>query len=59
LQDNATAENLAHVLVDYLSKPALRLAVSGRLAGLRTSLQQGADEVAASTVMRLARLARL
>jgi lipid-A-disaccharide synthase len=57
LQDHATADNLSQVLLNLLSDESLRRAMSARLRGLRASLQQGADEVAASTVLRLARLA--
>jgi lipid-A-disaccharide synthase len=58
LQDSATPDNLSQVLLNLLADAPLRKAMSARLGALRASLQQGADEVAASTVLRLASLAR-
>lgn len=56
LQDDATVTNLSQALLNLLADEGLRHAMSQRLATLRSSLRQGADDVAASTVLRLARL---
>ncbi len=56
LQEHATPANLSQVLCNYWDDPHLRANVAGRLGQLRGSLQQGADQIAASTVLRLARL---
>jgi lipid-A-disaccharide synthase len=57
LQDNATPDNLSQVLLNLLNDAPLRRAMATRLGTMRASLQQGADDVAASAVLRLARLA--
>ncbi len=56
IQHHATTDNLTQVMLNLFEDKPLRTQVSARLGTLRASLQQGADEVAANAVMRVARL---
>jgi lipid-A-disaccharide synthase len=53
IQDNATVDNLSQALLNLYRDKRLRLTMSLRLASIRSSLKQGADQLAAQTVLRL------
>ena len=54
IQDAVTPENLAETALDYLENPALVSELQDQFGGIHLSLRKGANENAATAVLRLA-----
>ncbi|MCH1488050.1 MAG: lipid-A-disaccharide synthase, partial [Pseudomonadales bacterium] len=59
VQDQATPQCLSDALLELLVNPSLRNETEHKLEGLRSQLALGADQLAASTVLSLARGGRI